>query len=203
MKRVVAGARKIVEENFSQAFEENPKVKTEFNKDLDAMAKDTFCQQQGNNCRAKLLSLSIYYYQQFRHDIPGCQVNSPALNSQCESELKFRKSSLNGVTSGYGMKGPGSYKKELMETKNKTTTVLFNIIMPKDKNNLHICQGVQRGTVHHYALDMNDPGDYWVGLDPHHNPVKNIPKECVEEKISLHSEFIPTSFDEWKNNSWS
>lgn len=202
IKRIVSGARKTVEENFSRAFEENPKVKAEFDKDLDAIAGDPVCQQSGNNCRAKLLSLSIYYYQQFRPDIPECQgyiKTSPTtlgFNSQCEMELKYRQSSLNGVTSGYGMQGPGSYKKELVATKNNTTIRLFNIIMHKDKINLHICHGVQSGVVHQYALDLNDPGDYWVGLDPHYNPAKNIPKECIEEKVSLHSEFVPSNFDE-------
>lgn len=202
IKRIVSASRKTVEENFSRAFEENPKVKAEFVKDLEAIAKDPVCQKEGNNCRAKLLSLSIYYFQQFRPDIPECQgyiktsPTSPGFNSQCEMELKYRQSSLNGVTSGYGVQGPGSYKKELVATKNNTTIRLFNIIMHKDKINLHICHGVQSGVVHQYALDLNDPGDYWVGLDPHYNPAKNIPKECVEEKVSLHSEFVPSNFDE-------
>lgn len=205
INKIVSGARKTVEQNFSRAFEENPKVRAEFNKDLDAIAKDPVCQQEGNNCRAKLLSLSIYYYQQFRPDIPECQgyLKAPPMtkgyNSQCEVELKYRQSNLNGVSSGYGMQGAGSYKKELVATKNNTTIRLFNIIMHKDKTNLHICNGVQSGTVHQYALDLNDPGDYWVGLDPHYNPSKNIPKECVEDKVSLHSEFVPTNFDEGRN----
>lgn len=205
INKIVNGARKTVEQNFSRSLDENPKVKAEFNKDLDAIAKDPVCQQEGNNCRAKLLSLSIYYYQQFRPDVPECQgyIKTPPMtkgySSQCEVELKYRQSSLNGVTSGYGMQGPGSYKKELIATKNNTTIRLFNIIMHKDKTNLHICNGVQSGVVHQYALDLNDPGDYWVGLDPHYNPAKNIPKECVEEKVSLHSEFVPTNFDEGRN----
>ncbi len=202
MNKIVSGAKKTIQQNFSRAFEENPKVRDEFKKDMDSMAKDPVCQVEGNNCRAKLLSLSIYYYQQFRPDIPECQgyVKTPPMskgfNSQCELELKYRQSSLNGVTGGYGLQGPGSYKKELIATKNNTTIRLFNIIMHKDKINLHICHGVQSGTVHHYALDQNDPGDYWAGLDPHYNPAKNIPKECFEDKITLHSEFIPTNFDE-------
>lgn len=202
IQKIVVGTQKTVEQNFSRALSENPKVKAEFLKDLSAISKDPLCQQEGNNCRARLLATAIYYYQQFRPDIPECQgyvKTSPmgkGYNSQCEVELKYRQSSLNGVTSGYGMQGPGSYKKELIATKNNTTIRLFNIIMHKDKVNLHICNGVQSGTVHQYALDLNDPGDYWVGLDPQYNPAKNIPKECVEEKVSLHSEFVPTSFDQ-------
>lgn len=205
IQKIVAGTKKTVLQNFSRALEENPKVKAEFVKDLDAIAGDPVCQQVGNNCRAKILSHAIYYYQQFRPDIPECQgyVKAPPMtkgyNSQCEMELKYRQSSLNGVSSGYGMQGPGSYKKELVATKNNTTIRLFNIIMHKDKINLHICNGVQSGVVHQYALDLNDPGDYWVGLDPHYNPAKNIPKECVEEKISLYSEFVPTNFDEGRS----
>jgi hypothetical protein len=71
--------------------------------------------------------------------------------------------------------------------------------MHKDKINLHICSGVHSGVVHQYSLDLNDPGDYWVGLDPHYNPAQNIPRECIEEKVSLHSEFVPTNFDEGRD----
>lgn len=202
IQKLVSATQKTVEQNFSRALEENQKVKTEFQKDLTAISKEPLCQHEGNNCRARLLATAIYYYQQFRPDIPECQgyLKTPPMSkgysSQCEVELKYRQSSLTGVTSGYGIQGPGSYKKELIATKNNTTIRLFNIIMHKDKINLHICNGVQSGTVHQYALDINDPGEYWVGLDPHYNPAKNIPRECVEEKVSLHSEFLPTNFDE-------
>lgn len=203
MAKIVSTTKKIVEENFSQAFVENPKVKAAFNKDMDSIAKDPLCQKEGNDCRARLMALSLYYYQTFRADIPDCKsyVKTPPMDKgykqNCEIELKYRQSTLQGVqSSNYGMPGPGMYKKQLVGAKNNTTVELFNSIMQKDRVNLHICNSVQSGIVHQYALDIDDPGDYYVGLDPEYSPTKNIPKECVDDKVTLFNEFVPTNFDE-------
>lgn len=188
MKKLVNESMNIVQTNFLKAFSENPKVAAAFRKDLSDLSRDMICQKEGNDCRAKLMGLSIYYYQQFRADIPG------------ELEQKFRQSSLQGVhTRSYGAPGAGTYKKALIEAKNRTTMQLFSKIMHKDRTNLHICNNVQSGLVHKYALEMDEPGNYWVGLDPAYDPDKNIPKECVDEKVTLLSEFIPSCFDEGRS----
>jgi len=206
MRKLVATTVKIVEENFSKSFDENPKVREAFKKDMYEVMTDKSCQLEGNDCRVKLLGLSIYYYQQFRANIPDCEKYvkhepmSKGYNAQCEIELKYRQSSFQGVhNSTYGLPGIGSYKKELIAYKNNTTIQLFNKIIQKDKTNLHICNSVQSGIVHQYALDMDDAGEYFVGLDPEFDIRKNIPKECKEEKIVLYSEFLPTSFDEGRS----
>lgn len=206
MRKIVASAVKIVEENFSKSFDENPKVREAFKKDMLGILRDQSCQLEGNDCRARLMGLSIYYYQQFRANIPDCEnyvrvePMSKSFNSQCELELKYRKSSFQGVSSStYGLPGIGSYKKELIAYKNNTTIQLFSEIMQKDKINLHICNPVQSGIVHQYALDIDDAGDFYVGLDPDFDIRKSIPKECKEEKIVLLSEFLPTSFDEGRS----
>lgn len=206
MRKIVATTLKIVEENFSKAFDENPKVREAFKKDIYEVLKDKSCQAEGNNCRAKLLGLSIYYYQQFRANIPDCEnyvkhePMSKGYNTQCEIELKYRQSSFQGVhDSTYGLPGIASYKKELIAYKNNTTIQLFSAIMQKDKTNLHICNSVQSGIVHQYALDIDDAGDYFVGMDPEFDIRKNLPKECKEEKLVLYSEFLPTSFDEGRS----
>ncbi len=206
MKKIVALTLKVVEDQYSQAFEENPKVKNAFQKDLLDLSKDPSCQKPGNDCRARLLGLSIYYYQTFRADIPGCKSYQSVppmekgFSQDCEVELKYRKSLLQGVhNSNYGMPGVGTYRKWLVKLKNDTTMDLFNLILRKDRVNLHICNSVQSGVVHQYALELDEPGSYYVGLDPDYVPEKKPIKECVEEKITLYSEFIPTSFDEGRS----
>lgn len=187
MKKMAESTLKIVEQNFSSAFDENPKIYKAFKIELEKLANDPACQNIGNHCRAKVLSYSLYYYQKLRPDIVECQ------GVQCEMELKYRKNNLQNVSSAYGLLGPGSYKKELISAKNTTTKKLFNLIMQKDKVNLHICNDAKNGKNYQYDLDVNDPGNYSINLDPDLHPV--IPKECAEEKTSLLSEFIPTSFD--------
>lgn len=203
MRKLVTGTIQIVEENFSKAFDENPKVRAAFKKDMGELLRDSSCQRQSNDCRARLLSLSLYYYQQFRANIPDCEKyihvpsNSSSYNAQCEVESKYRKSSFSGVHSTtYGIPGISSYKKELIAYKNNTTIQLFSLIMmQKDRINLHICNPVQSGIVHKYQLNSDEPGEYHVGIDPDFDIRKAIPKECKEEKILLHSEFLPTDFD--------
>jgi glycerol-3-phosphate cytidylyltransferase-like family protein/cytidylate kinase len=206
MRKLVANSVKIVEENFSKSFDENPKVRESFKKDMLTIMRDQNCQLEGNDCRARLMGLSLYYYQQFRANIPDCEKYvksepiSKSYNTQCELELKYRKSSFQGVhSSTYGMPGIASYKKELIAYKNNTTIQLFSMVMHKDKINLHICNPVQSGIVHQYALDNDDAGDFYVGLDPEFDIRKSIPKECKEEKLVLYSEFLPTSFDEGRS----
>lgn len=206
MKKIVAKTVQIVEENFSRAFDENPKVRSAFQKDMLEILRDQSCQRTGNDCRAKLLGLSIYYYQQFRANIPECEKYvktepmSKSYNTQCEVELKYRKSSFQGVSnSTYGMPGIASYRKELIAYKNNTTIQLFSVIMQQDKVNLHICNPVQSGIVHQYTLDIDDAGDYYVGLDPEYDIRKDLPSECKEEKIVLFKEFVPTNFEEGKS----
>ncbi len=202
MERLVNESLWILQKRFSQAFEENPKVKASLLKDLKKIMTNPYCQKEGNNCRAKLLGTSIFYYHRLRPDIPGCKdyrktiESDTGYNAQCELELKYRKRSFQGVRDGsYGLKDPGAYKKIILRVKNDTTMDLFKLIIHKDKNNLHICNSVQSGQAHRYALELDDAGDYYVGLDPEYDPRKNIPKECVDEKVILYSEFFPTSFD--------
>ena len=206
LKNMVALTSQLVEDQYSQAFLENPKVKDSFKRDLLEISKDQNCQKVGNDCRARLLGLSIYYYQTFRADLPGCHAYKSVppmekgFDQNCEVELKYRKSTLQGVQSAnYGMPSAGTYRKWLVKLKNDTTMDLFNIILRKDRQNLHICNSVQSGIVHQYALELDEPGSYFVGLDPDYVPEKNLIKECIDEKVTLYSEFVPTSFDEGRS----
>jgi len=192
MERLVGETQKIVEENFKKAFQENPKVKSAFEKDLKALLRDAGCQRLGNDCRAKLLGLSIYYFQQFRPDLPDCEDKK---DNRCALEEKYRKANLQGARNNYGMLGPGSYKKELIAQKNNTTIKLFNMIMHKDKVNLHICNEVRSGIVHQYSLNLDHEGEYQVGMDPDFNPNAKVAKACVDEKKILFSEFMQTEID--------
>lgn len=194
-----AFTKNLVNETFSQAFSENPKVKASFEKDLEQLTKDPACFKEGNDCRVKLLGLALYYYQTFRPDLVECKSQQKD-KELCEAEKKFRQTSLQGVhASVYGASPASRYKKQILTTKNSLTIELFKLIMHKDQKNLHICNSVQGGLVHQYALEMNEPGDYFVGLDPDYDPVKNIQKECVDEKVTLHQEFILSQFDEGRN----
>ena len=202
MERLVNESLWILQKNFSQAFEENPKVKAALLADLKKVMTNPYCQKEGNDCRAKILGVSIFYYHRLRADVPGCKgyrktiESDTGYNAQCELEIKYRKRSFQGVRDGtYGLKDPGAYKKLLVDIKNDMTMDLFRLIFHKDKTNIHICNSVQSGMAHRYALEIDDAGDYYVGLDPEYDPRKNIPKECVDEKVLLYSEFFPTSFD--------
>lgn len=195
LKKLTDDTRDIVLNNFSQAFEENPLIREAFKKDLNELAQDLDCFNKINHCRTKILSLSLYYYQQFRADLPQCKVN-PA-QADCEVEKKFRKSSFEGVhNTNYGASGIGTYKKQLIAAKNETTKKLFDLIIRKDQRNYHICNPVRSGEAYQYHLDMEGPGEFYENLESDYYLGKNLPKDCVDEKKILHQEFIRTSIDE-------
>lgn len=196
MKQLTEQVLKMVSEDFSRAFAENPLVKVALLKDLDVLAKDPACQRIGNHCRTRLLGIPLFYYQRLRPDIPDCQQyvsgKSPE-SQQCEVELKFRTKDLKTVPKNYGAYGIGTYKDELKVTKNNTTMRLFHTIMYRDKTNLHICE---EGSKYRYDLDVNDPGFYYEGLDPENDPSRAIPDDCKEDMTVLDQSFIPTDFDD-------
>lgn len=196
MKKYVGQVMKLVNEDYTRAFKENPLVKIAWEKDMEALARDTNCQRPGNDCRARLITIPLFYYQRLRPDIPGCQnyvsKKSP-FNSQCEVELKFRSKDLRSVPKNYGAYGIGTYKDELTVIKNNTTLRTFQTVMYKDKTNLHICQEDSR---YKYGLNINDPGMYFEGLNPEDDPARRIPSDCMEDKMVLEQRFIPTDFDD-------
>lgn len=203
VQKLSAETIRVVNVNFFKAFYENPKVRSAFEKDINAFKIDLSCQHQGNDCRARMLATAMYYYQQLRADIPGCAgyVQTPKesknFNAACDTELRYRQRTLQGVQGEkYGTDGAQLYKKQLLSYKNNTTLELFNIILQKDKNNLHICNPVDKGEPYKFDLEMDVSGDYFSGIDPEFDPITTVSIECVEEKVSLLSEFLPTSFDE-------
>lgn len=202
MKGLVNQAYSILNENFSKAFQENPKIKEALEKDLNNLSLDPECQKLGNHCRAKLIGLSLFYYQQFRPDITDCEEYvkkapvAKGYKADCELELKYRKSNLQGVTSGYGLPGVGSYRKDLIALKNSTTIQLFYKIIHEDNKNLHICNPVQSGVIHKYSLNMDDPGQYLEGMSMESQSNVKSSKDCVDLKIDLFAEFVPASFDD-------
>lgn len=196
MKTYVEQVMKLVNEDYSRAFKENPLVKIALEKDMDALARDSNCQRLGNDCRARLVTIPLFYYQRLRPDIPGCQDYVPEkspLNSQCEVEFKFRSKDLKSVPKNYGTYGIGTYKEELTVIKNNTILRTFQTVMYKDKRNLHICQ---EDSWYRYRLNVNDPGVYYQGLNPEDDPTRKIPSDCLEEKIVLEQTFIPTDFED-------
>lgn len=195
MKKKSIQVLKYVNEDFSKAFTENPLVKVALIKDLDALTRDSNCQRPGNDCRARLLGLSMFYFQRLRPDISGCQKYTPGSSphsEQCEIELKFRTKNLKTVPKNYGAYGIGTYKEELKVTKNNTIRRIFNEVMYKDKVNLHVCEDDSN---YKYAMNINDSGEYLEGLDPENDPNRQVPIECKEDKDSLAQFFIPTDFE--------
>lgn len=192
LKKLKTQILEIVTNNFSQAFAENPEIKEGFVKDLNEIENDPACQRDLNQCRVRLMSLSMYYYQQFRADLPACKADNTL--PDCASETRFRKSSFEGVHSThYGATGIGKYKQQLLEAKNQTTKKLFNLILRKNEREFYICYTSLRGDSYHYQLDMEEPGGYYANLEADYYPGKNLPKDCVDEKKVLHQEFIRTS----------
>jgi hypothetical protein len=198
---IIDFTKKMVEKSFARAFEENPKVKAAFHKDLDELESDSTCQLSDNHCRARLLSLALYYSQTFRIDLPNCQSSQSAARdsnrAHCEVEKKYRTRDLTSLHgSNYGQPGPATYKNQLIKLKNEFAADLFTLIMQKDKENIYICNSVQRGQVHHYALELDEPGGYFVGLDPNFRPEKDSILRCQEEIKILSGEFLRGNFDE-------
>lgn len=180
---------------FSKAFKENPKVQKAFEAEVKKLSESSRCQRYGNDCRASLVGTAMYYMQQLRPDIEGCSRLGSESDKRCEVEEKYRKASLEGVRTHYGAIGPGSYKKELIATKNNALMDIFNTVMKKDKDNLHICDEVLSGLPYRYALDFEEEGEFNQGIDPDYNPNKKILKDCTDPKKSLYQEFYPTSLD--------
>lgn len=180
--------------SFSKAFKENPKLHTAFESDIKKLAEESSCQRFGNDCRARLVAISMYYMQQLRADIDGCILGQDT-DKRCEIENKYRKASLEGVRTHYGAMGPGSYKKELLAVKNNTLIDVFNAAMKKDKDNIHICDEVLSGLPYRYDLDFEEEGEYNENIDPDYNPNKKILTDCQDPKKVLLAEFLPTSLD--------
>jgi hypothetical protein len=190
IKKLTEETSNFVSNTFSKAFAENPKIKTAFLNEVRQISLDPSCQRLGNHCRARLLSTALYYYQQFRADLPGCEVDQK--NSRCEDEKKFRKSSFQGVhQSHYGSLGVGTYKKELIAVKNNTTDELVKIIVAN-----RICNPVLSGVEYRNILELNEPGDFYTDLIPDFDLAKHIPDRCKDEKKNLLSDFIQTPIDD-------
>jgi hypothetical protein len=194
-------SKKLIEKHFARAFEENPKVRSAFHKDVEALLRDASCRLSGNHCRARLLALSLFYIQTFRIDLPQCHSFKPTsgipLPPDCEVEAKFRTRDLTSIHgSNYGQPGPATYKKQLIKYKNDLAADLFTLVMQKDKKTIYICNSAQSDLVHRYALELDAPGGYFVGLDPEYDPEKNSPSECKEDNTTLSGEFIRGNFDQ-------
>lgn len=185
----------LVNRSFAKAFKENPKVQVAFENDIKKMASSSSCQRYGNDCRAQMVATAMYYMQQLRPDIEGCNRLGSETDKRCEIEKKYRRASLEGVRSHYGAMGPGSYKKELLAVKNNTLIDVFNSVMKKDRDNVHICDSVLSGLPYRYALDFEEEGEFNEGIDPDYNPNKKILGDCTEPKKPLLQEIIPTSLD--------
>lgn len=191
---------------FNKSFKENSDLKNAYLKELDELSKDVSCQRDANDCRSRILGLSIYYYHQLRADIPNCDSyvsqpeNSDKYNINCEGELRYRKRSLEGIHGNqYGNLGPGNYKKQLLALKNQLTKDLFDFVIREDKNHLHICNPVREGVLDYkYTLETEEPGEFVQNLDPVYDPRKAI-SQCKENAKILHNEMILAHFDDNRN----
>jgi hypothetical protein len=210
---------------FSKSFSENPKIKEALYKELESIGGDSGCQVEGNDCRARLVATSVYYFQNLRPDIPGCKDYSSkppmtkGYDNNCEIELKYRNQRLKiyGQANG-GMDSRGIYTDQLIQQLNSVSDKILKdvlhrtVAMPtkkkpevKDQINLNICNSVPYGVVYNYPLRMNIYRDPISGIDPSQVVVKvekkTEPAPCVEEKLSLYSEFVPLNFKEGESTT--
>lgn len=211
-----------LDERFSKSFQENPKIREALHKDLDAIGADKKCLAEGNDCLTKLVATSIYYFQHLRPDIAGCkdyvkhQPMTKGYDNQCEIELKYRDQSMKyyGRANG-GMDARGVYTDALVERLNSTTRKIFTDVLHRTvasptkrkaevKHNflLNICDTVDSGVVYQYPLRSNFYPEPFAGAETNKAPVvveKKIPEACVEEKLTLYSEFVPLNFEEGRS----
>lgn len=211
--------KKTLAENFSRSFSENPKIKEALEKDLDAIAQDSSCQKEGNSCRAKLVSTALYYFQNLRPDVPDCQGYTPQdpmgkkYIQICEIELKYRQTPLKHYSNN-GLDARAKYTDILVDQLNRVTNKIFRDVIHmtrewkkkqeiKDNVYVHVCGYPQSGVVYQYPLRMNLYSDPVVGIDPSAPKPKPVevktPQECIEEKTTLYSEFVPTNFEEGRS----
>lgn len=211
----------ILGERFSKSFSENPKIKEALDKDLEAIGNDKKCLAEGNDCLTKLVATSIYYFQYLRPDVPGCkgyvkrEPMSKGYDNQCEMELKLRPQSLKnyGRANG-GLDARGVYTDILIERLNTTTRQIFTEVLHqtvtgptkrkaevKHKFNLNICDTVESGVVYQYPLKSNFYAEFFTNAETNKAPVveKKVPEACVEEKLTLYSEFVPLNFEEGRS----
>jgi hypothetical protein len=213
-----------LEKSFSKSFSENPKIKEALYKELESIGADSGCQVEGNDCRARLVATSVYYFQNLRPDIPGCKdyASKPPMtkgyDNSCEIELKYRNQSLKiyGQANG-GMDARGIYTDQLVQQLNNVSDKILRdvlhrtVAMPnkkkpevKDPINLNICNAVPYGVVYQYPLRMNLYRDPISGINPGQVvkvEKKTEPAPCVEEKLSLYSEFVPLNFEEGRSTA--
>jgi hypothetical protein len=194
MKLLTSKSFNLVTQTFSRAFDENPKIRMRFEKDLADLSKNPKCLSIGNDCRSDLMALALYYYKRFRPDIPGCKEQGST--PDCQLEKEYRHLSLQNVPVSYGSSRPGIYKKNLLKIKNDLTKKLFKLFIEESPTSLHICKNIQTGLVHYYSLESDDEGDFLVGMDPDFEFDKKSIEGCKEDVTELYSEFIPGNFDE-------
>lgn len=207
MSRLTQKTKILVLNAFKKSFKENPELLTGYVRDLDDLAKDVSCQRDANDCRSRILGLSIFYYHQLRADIPQCEnyqsqtESSEKFNINCVGELNYRKRSLSGIHGNqYGNSGPGNYKKKILALKNQVTKDIFDIVIREDKNQLHICNPVRQGVLDYtYTLETDEPGEFVENLDPVYDPRKALSDECKEDSKILMEEMVLGYFDDNRN----
>lgn len=193
MDKLIKGAKEIVLKNFSKAFRENPKIRTAFENELLKLMADSNCQLRGNDCRAKILGTSLFYITRLRADLPECQ--SGGEGKLCELEKKYRQRNFQGVTdSSYNLTPAATYRNLLVKIKNDMALDLFKLIMQKEKNQIHICEG-EKGEDYRLKLEISEPGIFVENLDPDYSLRKEIEEKCEEDKKNLYSKFYSSNFD--------
>lgn len=212
-----------LDDRFSKSFKENPKIREALHKDLDAIGADKKCLAEGNDCLTKLVATSIYYFQNLRPDLEGCkdyvkhEPMTKGYDNQCEIELKYRNQSMRhyGRANG-GMDARGVYTDALIQRLNGTTRKIFRDVLHqtvasptkrkaeiKHNFNLNICDTVASGVVYQYPLRENFYSEPFANVELNKAPEvvveKKVPAPCVEEKLTLYSEFVPLNFEEGRS----
>src|SRR5690606_37045975 len=93
LKEKGEAVKKFLNHSFKKALKENPKVQAAFENDLKKITESSSCQRFGNDCRANMVARSMYYMQQLRPDIEGCERLGSETDKRCEIEKKYRQAS--------------------------------------------------------------------------------------------------------------
>ena len=209
----------LVNQKFSKAFSENPKIKEAFEKELREVAADKSCSEVDNVCRGKLMATSMFHYENLRPDMPGCKgyakqdpMDNKNYDRHCELELKYRGEYLDTYSQG-GLDARAEYTDQLVSSLNNVTDEIL-------KKTLHKSLGFTKGTkkvpsIEVFAMDVPEicsksPFVFNLRMNLYKEPfsaLEPVKKEeekpkltpCVEEKISLYSEFVPLNFDEGRS----
>lgn len=238
LKKRVENIKTVASQYYSYALSKSPDLQKSFEEDLEKIAQNKECQEEGNYCRGELIATAKFYFDFMRPRDPDCAdydpskikekdlmaiqsevassgmnyARTPSKRALCHLEYSMKDQRLKR----YDRADPRSrYAENTAQLANKALmdvqVYVLNISEGIDKKTkqelksreVHICDPSKSkdSVLYSYPLEgvlYDQPYTLGISIGKKEDP-KPEPKECIEEKTTLFSEFVPTNFEEGRS----